>query len=173
MAFQPDLMKTQHETDPLWRDACAAVVRDITAQAFDITPELILKRQRGKEYVARARHVAMYLTHTVCGLTMKEVGLVFDRERTTVSYACHKVEDMRDDEYVDIQLDLFTQEITARLAQIRPRPALNNGTITNPQITKPECWYEKQRAVVGGEEATKTAVTRSQQGRLLYFKPMP
>jgi chromosomal replication initiation ATPase DnaA len=35
--------------------------------------------------------------HVVLRLTMSDVGRGFGRDRTTVLYACHLVEDMRDD----------------------------------------------------------------------------
>jgi hypothetical protein len=44
---------------------------------------------------------------------MTEVGQVFARDRTTVSYACGRVEDMRDDADFDRSLDLLESVLRA------------------------------------------------------------
>jgi chromosomal replication initiation ATPase DnaA len=62
---------------------------------------------RGRFHVALARHVAMYLAHVAFGLTFTEVGEVFARDRTTVAYACGRVEDLRDDPAFDRSLELL------------------------------------------------------------------
>ncbi len=58
----------------------------------------------------------MYLLHVGMGRSMSEVGKFFGRDRTTVSYACNKVEDRRDevgfDDFVlsleeEIELQVF------------------------------------------------------------------
>ena len=42
------------------------------------------------------RHVAIYLCHVVLGHSMRKIAKGFDLDRTTISYACHKIEDKRD-----------------------------------------------------------------------------
>jgi DNA-binding CsgD family transcriptional regulator len=42
------------------------------------------------------RHVAIYLSYVSAGLTMSEIANAFSVDRSTVSYACAKVEDRRD-----------------------------------------------------------------------------
>jgi chromosomal replication initiation ATPase DnaA len=39
----------------------------------------------------------MYVAHITLRLSMKEVGIGFGRDRTTVLHACHLIEDLRDD----------------------------------------------------------------------------
>jgi chromosomal replication initiation ATPase DnaA len=39
----------------------------------------------------------MYLVHTLLGRNYKEVGVLFGRDRTTVSHACARTEDRRED----------------------------------------------------------------------------
>jgi chromosomal replication initiation ATPase DnaA len=43
----------------------------------------------------------MYLCHVALGRSLQEVGDIFGRDRTTVSYACALMEDMRDDRGFD------------------------------------------------------------------------
>lgn len=51
--------------------------------------------------VAQVRQLGMYLAHTSFGMVMSEVAVGFARDRTTVMYACHLVEDRRDDDDFD------------------------------------------------------------------------
>lgn len=60
---------------------------------------------RGRAKVALARQVSMYLAHVVFGLSLTEVGKIFERDRTTVSHACGVVEDRRDDPIFDRVLE--------------------------------------------------------------------
>ena len=62
---------------------------------------------RGHPRAAFARQVAMYLAHVAWGLTLTEVGQLFDRDRTTVAHACGRVEDLRDDAAFDRSLELL------------------------------------------------------------------
>ncbi len=45
--------------------------------------------------------MAMYLAHVACGLSLTEVGALFDRDRTTVAHGCGVIEDLRDDPATD------------------------------------------------------------------------
>lgn len=58
---------------------------------------LLFNTSRCHVDVARARQLAMYLTHVVLGQSLTSVGAAFGRDRTTVAYACALIEDMRDD----------------------------------------------------------------------------
>src|SRR4051794_37100539 len=60
---------------------------------------------RGGPRTAFARQVAMYLVHTGFALSLETISRVFDRDRTTVSHACHVVEDGRDDLWLDCRLE--------------------------------------------------------------------
>ena len=49
--------------------------------------------------------MALYLTHVVFGVSQRLTGVVFARDRTTVRYACARIEDDRDDARLDFALD--------------------------------------------------------------------
>ncbi len=70
---------------------------------------------RGEAPVARSRQFSMYLAHVVCGLNFTQIGLVFARDRTTVSHACRLIEDRRDDPFVDRALDCLEHSILCLL----------------------------------------------------------
>jgi chromosomal replication initiation ATPase DnaA len=70
---------------------------DIAAALFNVSGKELRSPARSTLDVTRVRQVAMYVSHVVLRLSMKDVGRGFGRDRTTVLYACHLVEDMRDD----------------------------------------------------------------------------
>jgi len=77
------------------------------SRAFTISGQDLWMCTRGRSPTAFARQVGMYLAHVSFGLSLTEVGLVFARDRTTVAYACERVEDLRDDVGFDRSLDLL------------------------------------------------------------------
>ena len=76
----------------------------VISQIYGIPVQELRARTRRGARVAFARQVAMYLVHVVYGLSLTEVAEAFGRDRTTVSHACHLVEDMRDNPVFDRQL---------------------------------------------------------------------
>jgi chromosomal replication initiation ATPase DnaA len=89
------------------------------ARVFAIQADDLRSLTRGRAHVALARQAAMYLAHIVCGLSLTEVGKLFQRDRTTVSHACALIEDQRDDEVFDQLLELLErvtrEEVRRRL----------------------------------------------------------
>lgn len=43
------------------------------------------------------KHLSIYLSHVVLGHSMRKIAQGFNIDRTSVSYACRKIEDKRDD----------------------------------------------------------------------------
>ena len=82
-----------------WR-ACADVIQ-LIAREKHISVRLLINRSRCRANAARARQLAMYLSHVVLGVSLTDVGRAFGRDRTTVAYACAVIEDMRDDRAFD------------------------------------------------------------------------
>lgn len=74
---------------------------DIAAALFNVSGRELRQPGRCVVSIARVRQIAMYIAHVTLGLSMREVGDGFGRDRTTVLYACHQIEDMRDDEEFD------------------------------------------------------------------------
>jgi chromosomal replication initiation ATPase DnaA len=77
-------------------ELCEGMI-DITAALFNVSSKEIRKPGRSNLGVSRVRQVAMYVAHVVLRLNMSDIGRAFGRDRTTVQYACHLVEDLRDD----------------------------------------------------------------------------
>lgn len=77
-------------------ELCEGMI-DITAALFNVSSKEMRKPGRSNLGVSRVRQVAMYVAHVVLRLSMTDIGRAFGRDRTTVLYACHLVEDLRDD----------------------------------------------------------------------------
>ncbi len=96
---------------PLDRDDFKDVLRvsleKLVANAFQVDETLLRGPTRGRAHVARARQVAMYLAHTACGLSLSDVGRLFERDRTTAAHACRLIEDAREDDDFDRAVDLL------------------------------------------------------------------
>lgn len=76
----------------------------LVAREKDVPRRLLTHRSRCRAKAAEARHLAMYLSYVVLGRTLAEIGGEFGRDRTTVSYACAHIEDMRDDPAFDAEV---------------------------------------------------------------------
>ncbi len=75
----------------------AARILLAVAEARHVRVEGILAAHRGRAVIAEARQIAMYLCNTLLGLSLTEVGVLFERDRTTVGHACAAIEDRRDE----------------------------------------------------------------------------
>lgn len=76
-------------------------IEAIVSTALGIGLAELRANQRGRAAAAFARQTAMYLAHVHFGLTLSQVGRNFGRDRTTVAYACARIEDSRDDPRVE------------------------------------------------------------------------
>ena len=85
----------------------------IVAESFGVAREDFYRVSRGPKRVADARQVMMYFAHVTFGFTLGEVGRLYNRDRSTVGYACRKFEDLRDNPKHDQMLDQFEREICA------------------------------------------------------------
>lgn len=83
----------------------------IVSKDKNVSVRLLLSTSRCRQYTARTRQLAMYLAHVVYGQSLTEVGLAFRRDRTTVSYACAVIEDMRDDPAFDEDVSRLEQAL--------------------------------------------------------------
>jgi chromosomal replication initiation ATPase DnaA len=95
--------------------SCDQVIA-LVARVKNVSSQSITSRRRNLLPIARARQLAMYLSHVVLGRTLADIGVVFGRDRTTVSYACALIEDMRDDPQFDDEVSGLERQIEAGLA---------------------------------------------------------
>ena len=98
------------------RDDDFRQVLALVSRHFDVPTPFLLHRSRCRAPIARARQVAMYLLNTSLSRTMTEIGACFGRDRTTIAYACARIEDWRDDEAFDEEMAVLEAEIGALVA---------------------------------------------------------
>ncbi|MGL1922067.1 MAG: hypothetical protein OCD03_13665 [Hyphomicrobiales bacterium] len=87
------------------------VIIEMVSKVFRVSSRDILAKSRSQAHIAFARQVAMYLTHICCGLNLTQTGKLFERDRTTVAYACNLVEDRRDEMNFDLTLEILEKTI--------------------------------------------------------------
>jgi len=78
-------------------EACARLATEMAGYALGVSPGEITGLDRGGPAVTSARQLAMYLCHVAFELSLGRVALAFGRDRSTVSHACHVIEDRRDE----------------------------------------------------------------------------
>lgn len=83
----------------------------VVSSVFQVSKVELHGKQRGSASIAYARHVSMYLMHVACGVSFTAIGRFFGRDRTTVAYACQRIEDNREDHYIDWALNLMELSI--------------------------------------------------------------
>jgi chromosomal replication initiation ATPase DnaA len=85
----------------------------LVARQKNVPLQMFTTRRRHRAPVARARQLAMYLSQVILGRTLTEIGEIFGRDRTTVSYACALIEDLRDNPQFDDEVSALERQIQA------------------------------------------------------------
>jgi hypothetical protein len=97
-------------------EVCEAM-QDVLAACFSVSGRELRAQGRTRAEICRVRQIGMYVAHVIAGLSMFEVGLGFQRDRSTVAYACHLIEDLRDDpdfERVILMIERIAEAAFAR-----------------------------------------------------------
>ena len=68
--------------------------------------DLCARTRRGPK-VAFARQIAMYLSHIVFEMSLRQVARAFGRDRSTAAHAIRRIEELREDPEVDRMLGLL------------------------------------------------------------------
>lgn len=100
--------------DPQKDEDRAYLAAALTAYALGLRTDAILCAERRSPAEARARHIAMYLLRTALGMSLSRVARAFNRDRTTVSYACNLIEDYRDDP----DFDVWVEQLSVGLSSV-------------------------------------------------------
>lgn len=109
------VMRWRRSSEERAIERCDGVI-DLVAAMLNIPGREIRSPAREGRAAAQARHLAMYVAHVVLRLTMREVGLGFGRDRTSVVYACHLIEDMRDDAEFDRLVSMAERVVSVAFA---------------------------------------------------------
>jgi len=110
--------------DPRRDRLMVAFVTHAVALATGVSPADIGAFKRTTHAAARARQIAIYLTHVTFHWNLARVAFAFGRDRTTCGHACHAIEDLRED-------PVFDARMLALEACIKQAPD------TVPEMTRP------------------------------------
>ncbi len=88
----------------------------LTAFAVGVPPDDLMHPTRLNATASFARHAAMYLCHVAFSMSLARVAAAFRRDRSTVSHACHRMEDRREDGCFDAWMEAL--ERSARHAHV-------------------------------------------------------
>ncbi len=99
-----DLQAAAAQRSFLAIDYSLETLQAVVAAAFAVPLGEMRGASRGCARAAFARQSAMYLAHTAFGLSCKDVGRLFGRDRTTAAHACRLIEDRREDPFFDAVL---------------------------------------------------------------------
>ena len=83
------------------------------ARSFRVIPRALTSPERRGARETLARHVAMYLLNVVHARPYQEIADRFGRHRTSVLYACGRIEDRRDDPAFDRKLKRLELSVAA------------------------------------------------------------
>ena len=89
---------------------------DIVGYSLGVASAEIFADGKGTPESAFARQVAMYLCYTAFEISLARVAVAFERDRSTVSHACHRIEDRRDEPQFDRWIESL--EVMARRAPL-------------------------------------------------------
>lgn len=81
------------------------LVDELVARTYKIPKTSLHARTRCRKNVAFCRQVAMYLAHVCLSYPVKQVANHYNRDRTTVAYACRIVEERREGCDIDLLLN--------------------------------------------------------------------
>ncbi len=102
----------------------AGITRELVAQIYRVPRNEMEAPTRRAPHVARARQVAMYLTHITFGVTLTDVGRAFGRDRTTAAHACRLIEMARDNPGLDRTLTELEERLRWIAGTSEGAPAL-------------------------------------------------
>jgi hypothetical protein len=81
--------------------AVCRICAEVTTEMVMIAGHRVQMRRDRRRTLCHVRQIAMYVCHVALQIQLLEIGAAFGRDRTTVSHACHVVEDRRDDPAYD------------------------------------------------------------------------
>ena len=75
----------------------ASLAQFIVCQVHGVPVEEMRAPTRGRPHVARARQIAIHLSHVVFAMSHRQLALEFRRDRSTIHHACSLIETMREE----------------------------------------------------------------------------
>lgn len=82
------------------RSVCR-IVRQMVSELIVLLGDRVMLRRDRRRHACQVRQIAMYVCHVALRISLSDIGTAMGRDRSTVSHACHVVEDRRDDNAFD------------------------------------------------------------------------
>ena len=98
------------------------VVRQLTAELLGVVGDRQEVRRARRRASCHVRQIAMYVCHVAISMSYGEIAEAFGLDRTTVSHACHVVEDRRDDAAFDTFVSTV-ERLAESVCMVAGRPA--------------------------------------------------
>lgn len=117
--------------------ARARLVKSVVAFAMQVPLAALDAVTRGDAQAALARQVAMYLTHVTFSLSLARTARAFFRDRSTVSHACHRIEDKRESERFDIWIAGLEEMLGAAPERSSMRPRVSSRSTDGSGEARP------------------------------------
>ncbi|WP_404820875.1 helix-turn-helix domain-containing protein [Pseudorhizobium pelagicum] len=95
IVWQPPLTRRMSD-----RSICR-IVRQMVSELLLLLGDRVMVRRDRRRLACHVRQISMYVCHVALRMPQQDIGAAFGRDRTTVSHACHVVEDRRDDRVYD------------------------------------------------------------------------
>lgn len=111
-----------------YKQSVATAALEVLSSAFNVSVSKMMMATRQKASISMARQIAMYLCHVVGQLSLREIAVQFDREPSTISHACHVVEDRRDNPVFDRQIALLEEAMRDRVRDLIDTYVAGTGT---------------------------------------------
>jgi chromosomal replication initiation ATPase DnaA len=100
----------------------ATFVNQMVASAFELPAERLLRYDRGNARATRARQISIYLMHTALSFSLASISRIYNKDRTTIGYACRVIEDLRDTPAFDDKISELEETVKTvlKLAEYVP-----------------------------------------------------
>lgn len=137
--------------------AARRIIKEVAA-TYNVNVSDILGDSR-KQPLVMPRQIAMYLAHDITGLSLVEIGKVFNRDHTTVIYAREKIDGMaKADENFYQEISALSEKIYAMLADAtfiaEMEQAFKVLLPTDVTVTVQQNRYEAVQAILHSPRAT-------------------
>ncbi len=93
----------------------AQFVNQMVASAFELPAERLLRCDRGNARATRARQISIYLMHTALSFSLSTISRIYNKDRTTIGYACRVIEDLRDSASFDDRISELEETVATVL----------------------------------------------------------
>lgn len=98
------------------------VVRQLTSELLGVVGDRAEVRRARRRASCHVRQISMYVCHVALSMPYGDIAEAFGVDRTTVSHACHVVEDRRDDPGFDTFVSTV-ERLAEAVCMVAGRPA--------------------------------------------------